>query len=64
MNGRQYDARVVQIIENPISMAEALASPFQRLGKMLTGKIESITAAAEKQWDASTAKTIETATSC
>jgi len=49
--GRELDARVVQIIENPISVVEALISPFQRLAKMLSGKIESITATAEKQFD-------------
>jgi hypothetical protein len=51
VNGRQSDARVVDIIENPISMSEALASPFRRVGKMTTGKIEAMTAAAEKKFD-------------
>ena len=49
--GRQHDARVIQIIENPISLREALVSPYQRLGKLLSGKIESITAASEKRFD-------------
>ena len=54
----EADARVVDIIENPISLGEALLSPFQRLGKMLTGKIESITAKAEKSFDAQAASTV------
>ena len=62
VDGRQYDARVVQVIENPISMAEALWSPFQRLGSMFTGKIESITTAAEQQFDTASAQTLEAAT--
>ena len=49
--GREFDARVVQVIENPISVGEALVSPFQRLGKLLGGKIEKITATAEKKLD-------------
>ena len=49
--GREYDAEVVHIIENPISFSEALLSPFQRLGRLLTGKIESITAKAEQKLD-------------
>jgi len=47
--GRQWDARVVQIIENPISITEALVSPFKRLGRLLTGKIEAVTTQAEKK---------------
>ncbi|MCK4602316.1 MAG: hypothetical protein KAU28_07605, partial [Phycisphaerae bacterium] len=51
VTGGECDARVVQIIENPVSLAEALVSPFQRLGRLLSGKIEAITAAAEKKLD-------------
>jgi len=51
--GREHDATIVHIIENPISLREALVSPFRRLGKLLSGKIESITAQAEKKLDAS-----------
>jgi hypothetical protein len=50
--GCEYGAKVTHIIENPISFSEALLSPFQRLGKLLTGKIESITAKAEQKLDA------------
>ena len=47
--GSESDARVVQIIENPISLSEAVVSPFQRLGRVLSGKIEAIAASAEKK---------------
>jgi len=50
--GNECDAKIVHIIENPISFKEALLSPFSRLGRLLTGKIESITTAAEKKLDA------------
>ncbi len=49
--GQECDATVVEIIENPISISEALVSPFQRLGRLLTGKIEAITSAGEKKLD-------------
>jgi len=52
--GNMHDAKVVQIIENPISIAEAMVSPFQRMGKLLTGKIEAMTTAAEKKLDTAT----------
>jgi len=48
----------VHIIENPISYREALFSPFQRLVRILTGKIESITSEAEKKWDKRTSQTL------
>ena len=49
--GFECDARVVHIITNPISIGEALVSPFQRLGRLVTGKIESFASAAEKKLD-------------
>lgn len=60
--GEEADARVVHIIENPISLSEALLSPFLRLGRMLTGKIESITAEAEKKFDSKASTAINQAT--
>jgi len=58
IDGREHDARIVHIIENPISYREALFSPFQRLVRILTGKIESITTEAEKKWDKRTSQTL------
>jgi len=57
VSGRELDARVVHIVENPISISEALLSPFQRAGRILTGKIESIAATAEKRLDTAVAAT-------
>lgn len=59
IDGRLWDAKAVQIIENPISFREALVSPFQRLGSLLTGKIEGMTAEAEKKLDATTASAVK-----
>jgi len=47
----EWDARVAQIIDNPISLREAIAAPFIRLGELLTGKIEAMTGQAEKALD-------------
>ena len=54
VTGNELDARVLDIIENPISFREALSAPFRRLGRLLTGKIESLTAEAEKKLDSQT----------
>ena len=58
VNGGEWDARIVQIIENPISITEAVLSPFQRLVRLLTGKIEAVTAQVEKKLDTGAARTL------
>ena len=52
VGGREMDAFVVEIVENPVSLWEAVMAPFQRLGRVVTGKIERITGAAEEKLDA------------
>lgn len=51
LRGKLLDAKVIDMIENPISIGETLIAPFQRIGKLLTGKIEAMTTAAEKKLD-------------
>ena len=51
VQGVLHDAKVVQIIDNPISVAEALVSPFHRLGALLTNKITGLASDAEKKLD-------------
>ena len=46
--GRAHDVRVVQIVENPISVREALVLPFVRLWGFVAGKIEALSGKAEK----------------
>ncbi|MFP4105724.1 MAG: hypothetical protein ACLFVU_06485 [Phycisphaerae bacterium] len=60
LDGEILDARIVQIIENPISLREAFWAPFRRIGKLITGKIESITAEAEKKLDLQTGQAVTT----
>lgn len=54
VKGNEYNARIVQIIDNPISFAEALSAPFKKIGKMLTGKIEAWTSEADKKFESQT----------
>ncbi|MGD2175386.1 MAG: hypothetical protein PVJ27_08290, partial [Candidatus Brocadiaceae bacterium] len=51
-DGEHHEARVVEIIENPISFREALVSPFVRLGRFIVGKIEAMSAGAQKELEA------------
>lgn len=46
---REYNVRIVKIISNPISLREALVSPFVRLWEFVIGKIESMAGASEKE---------------
>lgn len=48
IRGKEYDARVIQVIENPVSLREALAMPFVRLWAILEGRIENWSTSAEK----------------
>ena len=49
---KAYDARVVQIVPNPISLREALTAPFSRLWDFVAGKIGALSAKTEKGLDA------------
>jgi hypothetical protein len=48
IHGKEYDARVIQVIENPVSLREALGMPFVRLWRILEGRIETWSTSAEK----------------
>jgi len=54
VKNNEYNAQIVEIIDNPISFAEALAAPFKKMGRMLTGKIESWTSEADKKFEKET----------
>ena len=45
--GISHHAKVIHIVENPISFREALISPFVRMGQAITGKLEKMQSVAE-----------------
>lgn len=49
LDGHEYDATITSIIENPISLKEAILSPFQNIAKSVMGKIENLGAAAQSK---------------
>jgi len=59
-DGNECDAQVLQIIDNPVSLSEAIIAPFQRLAKVLTGRIEAITAEAERKLDTAGTSAVDT----
>ena len=52
LQNHEYDATIVSLIENPISLREAILSPFQNIAKSVLGKIESMSAASQAKIEA------------
>ncbi|MEO1268171.1 MAG: hypothetical protein AAFX99_08740 [Myxococcota bacterium] len=50
IDGSERHAQIIQIVENPISLREALWAPFQRLGQNITKRLEQMTASAETEF--------------
>ena len=58
IEGQQCDARIVQIIENPIGLGGAIVAPYRRIAAMFVSKIDALTSSAEQQFDESTERTM------
>lgn len=46
--GEDWDATIVKIVENPISIRQAIWAPYKRIGRMLGEQIEKMAAAKDK----------------
>lgn len=55
-DGRQWDTRVIKVVENPISLTEAFLKPFRKLGTIIAGAVEKVTTSTEKQLEATLSK--------
>lgn len=55
-DGQEYDATVVQVIVQPVSLFEAMTQPFTRIGKFFTSKIEKMSTDLDKNFE----KNVET----
>lgn len=55
--GRQWDTRVIKVVENPISLREAICAPFKKISQMISSAVEKISASTEKQLEGSLTKT-------
>lgn len=49
--GRCHEAIVVGVVENPVSLNEALLAPFGRVGQYLSGKLEKLSSKLEGDFD-------------
>jgi len=49
IDGQEWHARVVQIIENPISLREAIAHPFVRVARSFMSRLEKVSVETEEK---------------
>lgn len=49
IEGEEHHARVVQIVDNPISLLEAMAAPFKKLGRSINDRLEALSASQEQK---------------
>lgn len=50
--GKDWDALVVKVIANPISLREAALSPFRKIGELIGGQLDKLAASREKAVEA------------
>lgn len=57
LDGKVWDVRVTKVVENPISLSEAICAPFNKISTMITSAVEKISASTEKQLQTSLTQT-------
>ena len=63
VGGRELDAQIVHIVENPISFWELIKEPFRRFGSIITTRLDQLTTTIQKDAETSIGKvgtTVET----
>lgn len=60
-DGLDWDATVVKIIENPISIRQAFWTPYRKMGQLIAAQVEKIAAAQDAKVSAATTSGIEAA---
>jgi hypothetical protein len=60
--GNDWDATIVKIIDNPISIRQAFWSPYRKVSKFISTQVEKVASAKEKEVDTVAAAGIERTT--
>lgn len=58
INKRRLEAKIVHIIDNPVSIKEAVFQPFTRIGRFFSSKIEAWSASADKKFESQVADVV------
>lgn len=61
--GRDWDATVVKIIENAISVREAFWTPYRRIGRMVSNQMQKMAADRDKAIESKSAESVTAGTS-
>lgn len=59
VHGNDWDATVVKIVDNPVSIRQAFWMPYKRVGRMINNQIEKFASAKDKEIEDSSAKKVE-----
>ena len=59
--GNDWDATIIKVIDNPISIRQAFWSPYRKVSKFINSQIERFAAAKEKEVDSAAAAGVEKA---
>ncbi len=59
VQGNDWDATIIKIIENPVSIRQAFWMPYKRVSKMINNQIEKFASAKDKEIADSSAKKVE-----
>jgi hypothetical protein len=59
VHGNDWDATIIKIIENPVSIRQAFWMPYKRVSKMINNQIEKFASSKDKEIAESSAKKVE-----
>jgi hypothetical protein len=57
--GNDWDATIIKVIDNPISIRQAFWSPYRKVSKFINNQIEKFASAKEKEVDTATQSGVE-----
>ncbi|MCM8543345.1 MAG: hypothetical protein NE328_23955 [Lentisphaeraceae bacterium] len=49
LDGKEWDAKVIKVVHNPVSLTEAITAPFRKVSRMLMEAIDKISSETEKE---------------
>lgn len=61
-NGEDWDATIVKVIDNPISIRQAFWSPYRKISRFVSTQIEKVASAKEKEVDTAAVSGIQKTT--
>jgi len=61
-NGEDWDATIIKVIDNPISIRQAFWSPYRKVSRFISTQIEKVASAKEKEVDAAAVSGVQKTT--